>query len=1150
MKRNLIDVLSEELKIFVAPLVNTNSDLNSILAFYKSTGYDLQKIFLDPANTVAKDIAIIILGIHEIITELEPGTGKIRDIVEETWQIELPDTIGEAKVWVDKVKEEASVVEIIALIDKIKPAVEKSWKALQDLEKRKDDVLAIAKNTPIQDEIKRLPQRTLDALMLAYCLRRCPILIPFFKWVAVLKEEPPVEIKHPTTQEVVIIKHRIPEFQWKQFVTLINKPHTVFPAEYWSKGFEPIGTETHQEAINKIALKFFGRVQAILTAMNMQSLLGLPQTATGGGVLPDYESRMKGMLTAWYPIFDPVQNLDSHFGASVGMLTPQQPDGWPGIFVLPFGNIAYSTRMGAWNFDISSLLSPQGFKITQAAGIQPFGTGGSNQAKLDISLKVKPGLAQKWVVGSPQGTRLELSHPSFSVGLDAKDANIEAVAKVDWKENTIFLQPQPGNGFLKKVMPEKGVIIPFDLAIAWSNKKGFHFAGRAGLEIVKDFTGNEDAKFQIQRIKIKLSVDENALAVSSRVDAKLDLGRFLAVVTGVGVGLDWKYPTSSTSGKLDFKFLSPTGVGLSINSDGMSGGGKLTREENRYTGVLQLSFRGKVNFSAIGILDTKLPGTQGGYSLLLLISVDNFAPIALGFGFSLTGIGGLIALHRRMDTEVLQSGIYDETLDSLLFPPNPVKDESTIINVLDRAFPVAVDNFVFGPTAKIIWGTGKALLQIKLGLFIHITDKKGVVVALPGVITTLLPDEKSEILSIRANFLAVIRFTEGNAALDATLFDSRIGKFTLSGDMVLRISWKEQPNFLISVGGFNPRFTPPASLPSLRRLQISILDEDDAKVSMQCYFAVTSNSIQTGARMDAYFKAGDFQVVGWLGFDVLFQFNPFKFFIDFKATFAVKSGDKDLLAVTLVMNLEGPDPWRLYGYASFEILGVEISLQVDKTFGDTGKAVATLEDVKILELLKVEFGKTDNWQVLQSADKNNYIRLRPPATEGSGGKLLAPDGGVRIRQSAVPLKTVIQWIGNARPTYQKEWRISKVNIGTTNLLLTNDVLEYFPPAQFLDLTDDQKLSRPAFEQFPCGVEAISGNEIRFGTAEEALDSWEKITIYQNGRKSGIGSVTISKDRLNGLAMGGAVARARSQSLSPILSPRRKGLPNIKKILIN
>ena len=63
-----------------------------------------------------------------------------------------------------------------------------------------------------------------------------------------------------------------------------------------------------------------------------------------------------------------------------------------------------------------------------------------------------------------------------------------------------------------------------------------------------------------------------------------------------------------------------------------------------------------------------MPDGAKGFSLVVIIFAEGFAPIQLGFGFALTGIGGLLAINRTFDEEALRAGLKNHTLDSVLFP--------------------------------------------------------------------------------------------------------------------------------------------------------------------------------------------------------------------------------------------------------------------------------------------------------------------------------------------------------------------------------------------------------------------------------------------------------------------------------------------------
>jgi uncharacterized protein DUF6603 len=56
--------------------------------------------------------------------------------------------------------------------------------------------------------------------------------------------------------------------------------------------------------------------------------------------------------------------------------------------------------------------------------------------------------------------------------------------------------------------------------------------------------------------------------------------------------------------------------------------------------------------------------------------------------------------------------------------------------------------------------------------------------------------------------LGVIDCNRGDVSLDATLYDSRILQFVLTGDMALRANWGTQPNFVLSLGASMPTSLP------------------------------------------------------------------------------------------------------------------------------------------------------------------------------------------------------------------------------------------------------------------------------------------------------------------------------------------------------
>src|SRR5262249_8573837 len=152
-------------------------------------------------------------------------------------------------------------------------------------------------------------------------------------------------------------------------------------------------------------------------------------------------------------------------------------------------------------------------------------------------------------------------------------------------------------------------------------------------------------------------------------------------------------------------------------------------------------------------------------------------------------------------------------LESILFPPDPLRNAQRIISDLRQAFPPKTGQFIFGPMFKLGWGT-PTLVSLSVGLIIEVPDP--VRIALLGILKVAIPQEHVPLIPLQVNFLGVLDFQKEMLSFDASLSDSRIVMFTLTGDMALRAVWGACANFLLTAGGFHPAYTPPPlALPDL-----------------------------------------------------------------------------------------------------------------------------------------------------------------------------------------------------------------------------------------------------------------------------------------------------------------------------------------------
>ncbi len=345
-------------------------------------------------------------------------------------------------------------------------------------------------------------------------------------------------------------------------------------------------------------------------------------------------------------------------------------------------------------------------------------------------------------------------------------------------------------------------------------------------------------------------MEQGKFPISLGTDIKASLGPLVAVVQNMGVTATFSFPPNNSGNmgpmQVDFGFKPPNGVGLSIDTGVIKGGGflYLDFDKGEYFGSLELEFQSLFSLKAVGIINTKMPDGSQGFSLLIIITAE-FTPIQLGFGFTLNGVGGLLGLNRTTKVDVLREGIKTNAIKSILFPEDVVANINRIVSDIKQVFPPYPDHFIIGPMAKVGWGT-PSLITLELGLLIEIPVPRIIIL---GVIKAVLPTEEAALLRLQVNFLGIIDFENKYISFDASLYDSRLLVFTLTGDMAFRLSWGDQPVFILSVGGFHPAFhEAPQDLQNMRRLTISLLSGDNPRISIQCYFAVTSNTVQLGAK--------------------------------------------------------------------------------------------------------------------------------------------------------------------------------------------------------------------------------------------------------------------------------------------------------------
>jgi hypothetical protein len=1050
MSQNALQNISLEIAAIYDPLRHLDSP-ERITAFFKDLGYEL------PGGQLFAGLPAMVQSIDDLIKDVEQLANANTD--DEKWK-------AVAKL----------LAAIVVVVTKIKDAVDVI----------KSGAASIT-NFATNSDIDELPGRLLDYLLSCYLRQNLRQTYGVLFFVGLLDE---IDMPQDTGKfQPAFTLHKI---WWerlpKYFTEPQNLPETIYK---WESGFD--------------SRLFLSRLYVLLSGFRLPGGL-YPQSVllsnalgntTGGGK----ELRMPIFENAGWP------NLYSQFGINISPVEAKGSDK-PGFAIVP-----YVYGESGFDFDISDKLEIV-FEISASidGGIGLVFRPNSGIRFLDnlfsapldsinagISLEVKPKKKKEEIIliGSPGASRLSIEGMHGKVFV-SKTGEIDFGFEIGCDALRLIVSGGDGDGFISKILGDGGITAEVGFGLGLSKKGGLYFTGSGGLEIQLP-THIELGPLEIKGLIIALKLQEKNLVLESGATIKLELGPLVGVVENIGLTSTLSFQTNGGNlgfADLSFGFKPPNGVGLSIDADVVKGAGYLfiDAEKGEYAGALELTISDFLALKAIGLIATKMPDGSKGFSLLIIITAE--FTIQLGYGFVFLGAGGLLGLNRTAKITPLAEGVRSGATANILFPTNVVENAPQIISDIKVFFPIEENHFLIGPMIKLGWGQ-PALISISLGVIIEIRTSEGGAlerIVILGVLKCILPEEESSILVLQVNFIGAIDFTTKTAFFFASIFESRVLCITIEGEMGVLVVWGDDANFIISVGGFHPRFNPPPlPFPVPDRVSLNILNKSWGKIRVEGYFAVTTNTVQFGAKIEVYFGADDFKIEGYLAFDALFQFNPFYMIIEISGNVSLKVFGFDMFTISLQFSLEGPTPWRAKGYGKIEILFFTFKARFDRTWGENQNTA--LPPIEVMPILEKEFNNNQNWQAITQISYGLLVSMRDISGQSSKDNniiVLHPLGSIKVSQRAVPLEKEIDLVGSQKPSDAKYFDL----VNLVDFLAWGDIVyESFAPAQFFTMKASEKLSKCAFEKYEGGRQLIVKNgQTKTGLTTVRHVRYELITI--------------------------------------------------------
>lgn len=1102
----LRDLLNEVENLF-SPLDEASRDSDLIFALLRRLGWEIDDL-LPAASTLASSLK----GISTAIGEVRRITGG-----------------GSSDISV--------VIRALHEMSKIPQAV-------TDLKQQLETALPVVAN-----ELAVLPTELLELLFVDWVQRRSPLTFSALAAIGLIESQTAIErldANRVLRQPVAVNRLRLEVLsKW------IKDPMYEASARF---GIDELATEVDARAY---ALRVFQPLAQLVSALGAVAVMG-----RGCGLRrlsAEDELALAHMLSLQWRL--PADDIEATTAFGLNITALSTAEGGPGIMLMPFGAFAFAITTHGWRGEAELEGS------VDAVFLKPSGTEFplSSSAQLGGMLELSRSNTNNRFGGS-NGTRIELGNLRLTGQFGITPGSRDIGTELDISKAAFVFSAGDGDGFLQKILPKDGIRVDFDLTIGFSNKWGLYFKGGVGLEVTLPVNIDRFGVIKIDSVYLALLAKseegkESKIQAVTATTVQVKLGPVSALVERFGLQATLSFPEKGGNlgvANLDLGFKPPKGVGLTIQAQVVTGGGYLYFDpvKEQYAGVLQLEIAGKFSLSAVGLLTTKMPDGSKGFSLLVIISVRFDPGIQLGYGFSLNGLGGLLGVNRTAMAEVLREGLRRGALGSVLFPQNIAENAPQIISNLSAIFPPAQDRFLFGPMAIIGWGGAPPILTMEIGIILELPEPVRLMIL--GRLRVTLPAQKDDStqiagassgeqeknqdtpkIKLQLDSLGIINFGTGDISLDAYLYDSTIGPFTITGGMALRASFGAKPLFILSVGGFHPAFQAPAGFPSIERVALGLHKKEsglEVRLQLAAYFALTSNTVQFGAHLDLYVHVWEFEIVGLLGFDALIQFQPFGLIASFEAMVSVKAFGLTLMAVRLQVNATGPSPWHVWGKAQFTLLFFSGTAEFDALIGHEATP-APPPPIDVEQELFAELQKHSNWSSQLPEGEHPLLTFRDSSSSkdlsGTSPKkkvFIHPLAELHVNQRLVPLNSdPITRYGTTTPTgattFMLEAKVDDEAVAAS-LLNAPPLSDWFARAQFYVMSDAEKLAAPSFEEKNSGIRVQAAEGYISGTPVGSV-----MKAAQTG-KDGIQSNLEAAKFLDRVAHLGAAGQAPIRAAGP------------------
>ena len=398
----------------------------------------------------------------------------------------------------------------------------------------------------------------------------------------------------------------------------------------------------------------------------------------------------------------------------------------------------------------------------------------------------------------------------------------------------------------------------------------------------------------------KVGVGFSNGAVQFRVSASVQMSGLSFFVEGLGGGLELAWPPKTPSFNID-------GLGISLNSPPISISGALIRSfANGVESFDGMAMIKAANFTIAGLGSYSKIGGDPSLFIFAVLHADLGGPsffyvtgLAAGFGFNR-------ALRLPPIDEVQNFPLVRGALEDNYFSGSGAKQMAGAVEKLRTYIPPSGGEYWFAVGIRF-----NSFEMIQSFAMISVSFGHEVQIGLLGLSRMSLPkgaEPGNAVAYAELALRAVIKPNEGSIAVEGRLTDNSYifsHNCRLTGGFAFYtwFSGTHSGDFVITLGGYHPRFVRPDHYPIVPRLAVNWQVTSQLKVTAEMYFALTPSCLMAGGKMSIVYSSGAIKAWFCAYADFLLSWQPFHYTIDMGISIGVEA-DLGLFSISVHLSVD------------------------------------------------------------------------------------------------------------------------------------------------------------------------------------------------------------------------------------------------------